>query len=109
MNPPQFPQSCGSFEFRACVPELYARAQQLFLAKGDARDALHAKVGRLRSNAETISFVDLSRFLGEQLQRPMVKEDRALRLWCLIAKGYSPLGYCKTLDLEKYFAPAGQF
>lgn len=76
---------------RPAARPLYARAEQLFLAKGDARDALHAKVGRLRSNAETMSFVDLSRFLGEQLQSPIVKEDRELRLWCLIAKGYSDL------------------
>jgi hypothetical protein len=68
---------------------LYARAEQLSLEEGDTRSALHAKVGRLRSNAETMSFVDLSRLLGEQLQSPIVKEDKELQLWCLIAKGYT--------------------
>lgn len=53
------------------------------------RVRLHANVGRLRSNAETMSFVDLSHFLAEQLQIPIVKEDKELRLWCLIAKGYT--------------------
>lgn len=48
-------------------------------------------VGRLRSNAETMSFVDLSHFLAEQLQIPIVKADKELRLWCLIAKGYTDL------------------
>ncbi|MBZ5683254.1 MAG: CHAT domain-containing protein [Acidobacteriia bacterium] len=74
----------------AALP-LYARAEKLFLERGDARDELHAKVGRLRSEAETMSFVDLSRFLNEQLQNPIVQTDKRLRLWCLIAKGYTDI------------------
>lgn len=70
---------------------LYARAEQLFMEKGDERDALFARIGRLRSNAETMSFLDLSRFLGEQLQTPIGREDKELRLWCLIAKGYTDI------------------
>ena len=42
---------------------LYARAESLFAERGDARNELYAKVGRLRSEAETMSFVDLSRFI----------------------------------------------
>src|SRR5277367_4527579 len=70
---------------------LYARAEKLFSERGDARNALYAKVGRLRSEAETMSFVDLSRFLNEQLQNPIVQSDKKLRLWCLIAKGYTDI------------------
>ena len=70
---------------------LYARAEKLFSERGDARNELHAKVGRLRSEAETMSFVDLSRFLNEQLQNPIVQGDKKLRLWCLIAKGYTDI------------------
>ena len=70
---------------------LYEKAEKLFSDKADARNELHAKIGRLRSNAETMSFVDLSRFLGEQLQNPIVKDDKELRLWCLIAKGYTDI------------------
>ena len=70
---------------------LYARAEKLFTERGDARNELHAKVGRLRSEAETMSFVDLSRFLNEQLQNPIVQSDKQLRLWCLIAKGYTDI------------------
>lgn len=55
------------------------------------RNELHAHIGRLRSEAETMSFVDLSRYLREELQSPMLKEDKALRLWCLIAKGYTDI------------------
>ena len=55
---------------------LYARAEKLFSERGDARNELHAKVGRLRSEAETMSFVDLSRILNEQLQNPIVQNDQ---------------------------------
>jgi len=70
---------------------LYARAEKQFSERGDARNELYAKVGRLRSEAETMSFVDLSRFLNEQLQNPIVQADKKLRLWCLIAKGYTDI------------------
>jgi hypothetical protein len=66
---------------------LFARAEKLFSAEGDTRNEIYAKVGRLRSQAETMSFVDLSRILNDQLQNPIVQNDPKLRLWCLIAKG----------------------
>jgi hypothetical protein len=68
---------------------LYAKAEQLFSARGDTRNAIHAKVGHLRSEAETISFVDLSGYLEQELHNPIVERDRALQLWCLVAKGYT--------------------
>src|SRR5271165_4353073 len=70
---------------------LYARAEKLFSERSDAGNELHAKVGRLRSEAETMSFVDFSGFLNEQLQNPIVQTDKKLRLWCLIAKGYTDI------------------
>ncbi len=70
---------------------LFARAESLFADRGDARNELYAKVGRLRSEAETMSFVDLSRFIDEELQNPIVRGDDKLRLWCLIAKGYTDI------------------
>ena len=70
---------------------LYARAEKLFSQNGDKRNELHARIGRLRCEAESTSFADLSRFLAQQLQTPMVKEDKGLRLWCLIAKGYTDI------------------
>jgi len=52
---------------------LYEKAEKLFSYKAHARNALHAKIGRFRSNAEKMSVVDLSRFLAEQLQNPMAR------------------------------------
>jgi CHAT domain-containing protein len=38
-----------------------------------------------------MSFVEVSRFLGEQLAKPVVQSDPRLRLWCLAAKGYTDI------------------
>src|SRR5450755_1398683 len=54
---------------------LYARAEKLFSKRGDVQNEIHAKIGQLRSQAETMSIVDLSRFLNEQLQNPIVQAD----------------------------------
>jgi len=70
---------------------LFARAEQLFAAKGDTRDEIYAQVGRARSEAETTSFVQVSRFISEQLTKPIVRNDPQLRLWCLAAKGYTDI------------------
>src|SRR5258708_15684061 len=70
---------------------LFARAEMLFADRGDARNELYAKVGHLRSEAETMSFVELSRFIDKQMQNPIVRGDDKLRLWCLIAKGYTDI------------------
>jgi len=59
---------------------LYARAEKLFSQNGDKRNELHARIGRLRCEAESMSFADLSRFLAQQLPTPMVKKDKELRL-----------------------------
>lgn len=70
---------------------LYARAEDLFSQRRDKKTELHAHIGRLRSEAETMSFVDLSRYLGEELRSPLLEQDKELRLWCLIAKGHTDI------------------
>lgn len=84
---------------------LYAQAEKLFSEQGDARNELHAEVGRLRSEAETMSFVELSRFLNEQLQNPIVQNDMKLRLWCLIAKGcrFVQCVFSQPSDIDEAF------
>jgi len=76
---------------RAHAAPLYAKAERLFADRGDVQNEVHAKVGYLRSEAETMSFVDVSRLLNEQLRNPVVLADSRLRMWCLIAKGYTDI------------------
>ena len=59
---------------------LYAKAESLFASRGDTRNELYAKLGRLRSEAETMSFVDLSRFLNDQLQNAIMRSVAPLLL-----------------------------
>jgi len=70
---------------------LYARAEELFRESGDTRNEIYARVGRIRAQSETMSWVDVSQMLGQQLNIPVVKNDPELRLWCLAAKGYTDL------------------
>lgn len=70
---------------------LYARAESLFRQAGDRRDELYAKIGRLRAEAETMSFVDISNYLAAELKTPLVQSDPELKLWCLTSKGYTDI------------------
>src|SRR6266850_4608993 len=70
---------------------LYVRAEELFKEKSDNRNETYARVGRIRAQAETMSWVDVSEMLGQQLELPIAKSDLKLRLWCLAAKGYTDL------------------
>lgn len=70
---------------------LYVRAEELFKERGDTPNEIYARVGRIRAQSETMSWVEVSEMLGQQLELPVVKNDPKLRLWCLTAKGYTDL------------------
>jgi CHAT domain-containing protein len=70
---------------------LYTRAEQLFKDKGDTRNEVYSRVGRIRAQSETMSWVDVSEILGRELDLPIAKSEKKLRLWCLAAKGYTDL------------------
>lgn len=75
----------------AVAGPLYARAEELFRERSNVRGEIHAKVGRIRGSAETMSFVQVSLMLEEELEKPIVQGDPRLKLWCLTAKGYTDL------------------
>jgi len=71
---------------------LYIRSEELFKERGDTRNEVYARVGRIRAQAEAMSsWVEVSETLGQQLELPVAKSDLKLRLWCLAAKGYTDL------------------
>ena len=70
---------------------LYVRAEQLFKAKGDTRNEIYARIGRIRAQSETMSYVDVSQMIEKEMERPIAKADPKLRLWCLVQKGYTDL------------------
>jgi CHAT domain-containing protein len=70
---------------------LYTRAEELFTKRRDTRNAIYARVGRIRAQAQTMSPVAVSEMLRQLLQDPVVKNDLKLKLWCLVSKGYTDL------------------
>jgi len=60
---------------------LYVRAEELFKKRGDTRNEIYARVGRIRAQAETMSWVDVSEMLGKQLEIPVVRSNPKLGLW----------------------------
>src|SRR5712691_4704339 len=70
---------------------LYVRAEELFKERGDTRNEIYARVGRIRAQSENMSFVDVSEMLRQQIARPVTKSDPTLMLWCLVQKGYTDL------------------
>ena len=79
---------------------IYAEAEKLFEQAGDPRNALYAKIGRLRSEWESMSFPEVSEYLAAELDSPLVQNDPQLRLWILDAKG--------AVDLEVNIGSARQ-
>jgi CHAT domain-containing protein len=68
----------------------FARAEELFAAAGDQRNALHARLGRIRANVEREqrTLHQISAQLGTELEtNPLLRDDKQLRMFCLIVKG----------------------
>jgi CHAT domain-containing protein len=60
----------------------------MFVAAGDQRNALYAKLGRLRSTAEQGKVPAISAGLENELAtNPLLLHDKQLRMFCLIVKG----------------------
>ena len=68
----------------------FTEAEQLFARAGDQRNALYARLGRIRSNIEreqqTLPLVSAQ--LAEALEDdPLLQNDKEIRMFCLIVKG----------------------
>lgn len=79
---------------------LYAEVEKVFEQVGDHRNALYAKIGRIRSEWESMSFREVSEYLAAELESDLVQSDEDLRLWLLDAKG--------AVDLEVNVGAARQ-
>jgi CHAT domain-containing protein len=66
----------------------FAKAEKLFLAAGDQRNALYAKLGRIRSAVDQRALPTTAAQLASELDNnPLLKTDKRLRLFCLVVKG----------------------
>ena len=66
----------------------FSQAEKMFVAAGDQRNALCARLGRLRSSVEQGTLPAISTQLATELEtNPLLLNDRQLRMFCLIVKG----------------------
>ena len=75
------------YNWAAAGPE-FTQAEKMFIAAGDQRNALYAKLGWLRSTAEQGKVPAISAQLETELAtNPLLLQDKQLRMFCLIVKG----------------------
>ena len=66
----------------------FAEAESRFRAAGDQRNALYAKLGRLRATVDQRALPATATELASELDdNPLLQTDKQLRLFCLIVKG----------------------
>jgi CHAT domain-containing protein len=66
----------------------FAEAERMFLAAGDQRNALFARLGVIRSTSEQHPLPETSAQLAKDLEsNPILQTDKELRMFCLIVKG----------------------
>lgn len=67
---------------------LFSQAELIYSRRNDARNALQAKLGRVRSTMEQLSLPETSAMLQSELENnTLLMTDKRLRLFCLAVKG----------------------
>jgi CHAT domain-containing protein len=66
----------------------FAASEALFQSAGDQRNALYAKLGKIRSTVDQRALPAISAQLASELDdNPLLQTDKQLRLFCYIVKG----------------------
>ena len=98
LGAPQKPQSASDllqhalyladlYNWTDAGPE-FGQAEKLFAAAGDQRNALYARLGRIRSTVEQGPLPQTAAQLGTELEtNPLLLNDKQLRMFCFIVKG----------------------
>jgi len=71
----------------------FIQAEEEFQRNGDERNALYARLGRIRGELPRRSVADVSQQLAEILESPLGMSDDRIRLRCLIIKGETDEDY----------------
>ena len=66
---------------------IYAEVEQAATKAGNRRDAMYAKFGRLRGQMQILPLPDISEHIAADLETPLAKQDRRLRLRGLTVNG----------------------
>lgn len=71
----------------------FIQAEKEFEQAGDARNALYAKLGRIRGELPRRSVAEVSEQLADILESPLAMSDDQIRLRCLVIKGETDEDY----------------
>src|SRR5437016_3364044 len=66
---------------------LFSKAEQMFTAAGDERNALYARISAIRGRLPQLRLIEVSQTLSDYLDDPIVQNDPKLKLRCLVVKG----------------------
>ena len=66
---------------------LFSKAEEMFTAAGDERNALYARISAIRGRLPQLRLIEVSQTLSDYLDNPIVQNDSKLKLRCLVVKG----------------------
>jgi CHAT domain-containing protein/predicted negative regulator of RcsB-dependent stress response len=66
---------------------LFSKAEAVFTAAGDDRNALYARISAIRGRLPRLRLMEVSQTLSDYLDNPIVQNDPRLKLRCLVVKG----------------------
>lgn len=81
---------------------LYRKAEKLFAANGNERDALYARINVLRGELPRLPVPAVSARLAEYLEHPLAQSDDRLRLRVLVIKGETDQDLDPSLAAESW-------
>lgn len=90
------------FKSWAKAEPIYAEAEKLFAQRGDERNALYARVGKIRGQLPRRPVAQVSQELEDILGLPIAQSDEPLRLRCLTIKGETEEDFDPTLAVESW-------
>jgi hypothetical protein len=68
--------------------EDFSEAERMFTGDGDRRNALYARLGKIRATVRDRSLASTSAQLASELEdNPLLQNDKELRMFCLAIKG----------------------
>jgi len=83
---------------------LFLRAEEMFSAAGDERNALYSRISAIRGRLPQLPLIEVSQTLSDYLGTPIVQNDTKLKLRCLVVKGDVDMDFDDGLAQEDWTA-----
>ena len=83
---------------------LFLRAEEMFSAAGDERNALYSRISAIRGRLPQLPLIEVSQTLSDYLGTPLVQNDTKLKLRCLVVKGDVDMDFDDGLAQEDWTA-----